>query len=1070
MKRKLMLLMTYLFIGIGLVNAQISKVTGHVTSEEDGLPVVGASILVKGTAVGTVTDIDGNFTLTNVPSSAKTLLISFIGLQSQEVAVKPVVKVVLKSDAEVLDEVVVTAYGTSTKGSFTGSASVMKADKIEKRQVSNVSNALAGAVAGVQILSNNGQPGESAKVRIRGVGSINAGTDPLYVVDGVPYDGDLSSINSADIESMTVLKDAASTALYGARGANGIIMITTKKGTSGKARVNFDAKWGVNSRAVKNYDVMTSPKNYMEKAYEAIYNGYTQTNGYPADIAHVQANKTLLSNSGGGVGYPVYTVPAGQLLIGSNGMLNPNATLGYMTEYGNWLTPDNWEDEMFQNKLRQEYNINVAGGNDKSTFYMAFGYLDDQGVIEGSGFTRFSGRLKGDYKVTDWLKVGANVNYINSESRYPGDQDSDHTASSGNAFYIANNIAPIYPMYVRGEDKQIMTLTGRPVYDYGDGKSVPGYSRAFMQIANPAGDLVYNKTNYMRDVFNTNWFAELTPIKGLTVSARFGLNVDNTRLNLLNNPYMGQSAEYNGEVVQAAMRTYGLDQQYVANYNFTLQDIHHFDITAGYDGYTYEYTELSGQGQNLYDPESEFVSNTIDKKNATGFKQTYATEGFFGRVNYSYDDKYFGNVSYRRDASSRFSPDNRWGDFWAASVAWMITREEFMKNVTWVNMLKLKASFGQQGNDDLLLPAGKYIGNIHLEKNFYPWMDQYSVMGANGIFSDGTLFAKGNKDITWETSTSYNVGLEFALFNNRLNGSAEYFARKSSDMLYNKPIAGSMGYTYIPMNVGSMTNSGFELDLSYQIFNRKNFSWDVNFNATFVKNKINELHPDLKGQLIDGSSIYEEGESMYRMYLVKYAGVDEETGEALYWAKDKDGKEYATANYSLAQTNKAGTDNLMPKVYGGFGTSIEAYGFDASIQLSYQLGGQIYDSGYRFMMAGKGEGQNWHKDIYNAWTPANTKTDVPRLNAQDSFTNALSDRWLISSNYLSINNITVGYTLPSNLVKKMFIEKLRVYFTADNVGLIAKRKGLDPRQSYTTSTNSLYSPIRTISGGISLTF
>ena len=1000
------------------------------------------------------------------PSSAKTLLISFIGLQSQEVAVKPVVKVVLKSDAEVLDEVVVTAYGTSTKGSFTGSASVMKADKIEKRQVSNVSNALAGAVAGVQILSNNGQPGESAKVRIRGVGSINAGTDPLYVVDGVPYDGDLSSINSADIESMTVLKDAASTALYGARGANGIIMITTKKGTSGKARVNFDAKWGVNSRAVKNYDVMTSPKNYMEKAYEAIYNGYTQTNGYPADIAHVQANKTLLSNSGGGVGYPVYTVPAGQLLIGSNGMLNPNATLGYMTEYGNWLTPDNWEDEMFQNKLRQEYNINVAGGNDKSTFYMAFGYLDDQGVIEGSGFTRFSGRLKGDYKVTDWLKVGANVNYINSESRYPGDQTN--TASSGNAFYIANNIAPIYPMYVRGEDKQIMTLTGRPVYDYGDGKSVPGYSRAFMQIANPAGDLVYNKTNYMRDVFNTNWFAELTPIKGLTVSARFGLNVDNTRLNLLNNPYMGQSAEYNGEVVQAAMRTYGLDQQYVANYNFTLQDIHHFDITAGYDGYTYEYTELSGQGQNLYDPESEFVSNTIDKKNATGFKQTYATEGFFGRVNYSYDDKYFGNVSYRRDASSRFSPDNRWGDFWAASVAWMITREEFMKNVTWVNMLKLKASFGQQGNDDLLLPAGKSVGGS--QKNFYPWMDQYSVMGANGIFSDGTLFAKGNKDITWETSTSYNVGLEFALFNNRLNGSAEYFARKSSDMLYNKPIAGSMGYTYIPMNVGSMTNSGFELDLSYQIFNRKNFSWDVNFNATFVKNKINELHPDLKGQLIDGSSIYEEGESMYRMYLVKYAGVDEKTGEALYWAKDKDGKEYATANYSLAQTNKAGTDNLMPKVYGGFGTSIEAYGFDASIQLSYQLGGQIYDSGYRFMMAGKGEGQNWHKDIYNAWTPANTKTDVPRLNAQDPFTNALSDRWLISSNYLSINNITIGYTLPSNLVKKMFIEKLRVYFTADNVGLIAKRKGLDPRQSYTTSTNSLYSPIRTISGGISLTF
>ena len=370
-------------------------------------------------------------------------------MQSQEVKIKPIVKVVLKSDAEVLDEVVVTAYGTSTKGSFTGSAAVMKADKIEKRQVSNVSNALAGAVAGVQILSNNGQPGEDAKVRIRGVGSINAGTDPLYVVDGVPYDGDLSSINSADIESMTVLKDAASTALYGARGANGIIMITTKKGTSGKARVNFDAKWGANSRGVKNYDVLTSSKNYLEKAYEAIYNGYVQTNGMTPQAANVAANNTLLSAGNGGVGYQIYTVPEGQLLIGSNGLLTPNATLGYTDEYGYYYTPDNWADETFRTSLRQEYNLNVSGGNDKSTFYMAFGYLDDQGVIEGSGLTRFSGRLKGDYKVTDWLKVGANMNYVNSKSNYPGDQDN--ASSSGNAFYIANKQTDILKMKIKSK-------------------------------------------------------------------------------------------------------------------------------------------------------------------------------------------------------------------------------------------------------------------------------------------------------------------------------------------------------------------------------------------------------------------------------------------------------------------------------------------------------------------------------------------------------------------------------------------------------------------------------------------
>lgn len=1066
MEKRLMLLMAYLMIGIGLATAQVSKVTGLVISEEDGLPVVGASVLVKGTTVGTVTDIDGKFTINNVPSSAKTLKISYIGLQSQEVTVKSYVKVVLKADAESLDEVLVTAYGVSTKGSFTGSAAVMKADKIEKRQVSNVSNALAGAVAGVQIQSKNGQPGESAKVRVRGVGSINAGTEPLYVVDGVPYDGELSSINTADIETMTVLKDAASTALYGARGANGIIMITTKKGVSGKARVNFDAKWGVNSRAVKNYDVLTSPKNYLEKAYEAIYNGYVQTSGMGAEAANVSANSTLLTTGNGGVGYQVYTVPSGELLIGSNGQLNPNATLGYTDRYGYYYTPDNWADEMFSNNLRQEYNLNVSGGNDRSTFYMAFGYLDDQGVISGSGFKRYSGRLKGDYKVNDWLKVGANVNYIYSESRYPGDQTQ--AASSGNAFAIANNIAPIYPLYVRGADKQIMMNGGRKMYDYGDGESTPS-DRAYMSIANPAGDLAYNKDEYLSDIINSNWFAEITPVKGLTVSARFGLNIDNTRENHLGNAYMGQSASYGGSAYQKTKRTYGLDQQYVANYTFSLDHLHNFDFTVGYDGYSYKYTYLAGSAQNLYDPESFFTGNAIDKKTTSGSQLTYATEGFFGRANYSYDEKYFANVSYRRDASSRFSKENRWGDFWAASLAWMISREKFMNNVEWVDMLKLKASLGQQGNDDILFQGGNVIADH--TKNFYPWRDQFSITGANGVFSDGTLVAKGNSDITWETSTSYNVGVDFSLFHSRLSGSLEYFGRKSSDMLYNKPVAGSVGYTYIPMNIGSMTNSGFEMDFNYKILNSKNVSWDVNFNATFIKNKINKLHPDLDGQLIDVNYIYEEGESMYRMYLVEYAGVNKETGEAMYWAKKDNGELYATANYSIAQsTNKVATQNLMPKVYGGIGTSVQAYGFDASLQLSYQLGGKIYDSGYRSLMQGKGSGQNWHKDIYKAWTPENTETDVPRLNAQDRYTYTSSTRWLTNSNYLSLNNITVGYTLPKELVRKMMLEKLRIYFAADNVALISARKGLDPRQSYTTATTSTYTAIRTISGGVSLTF
>ena len=985
-------------------------------------------------------------------------------MQTQEVAIKPKLKIVLKSDTEVLDEVIVTAYGTSTKGTFTGSASVMKADKIEKRQVSNVSNALAGAVAGVQILSDNGQPGESAKVRIRGVGSINAGMEPLYVVDGVPYDGELSSINSADIETMTVLKDAASTALYGARGANGIIMITTKKGTSGKARINFDAKWGVNSRAIKTYDVMTSPKNYIETAYQSIYNSQISL-GYSPEDANIRANKILPSEASGGLGYQVYTTAPGELLVGSNGKLNPNATLGY-SDGKYYYTPDNWADETFQNNLRQEYNLSASGGSDKGTYYFAFGYLDDQGVISGSGFKRLNGRFKGDYKLYSWLKIGANVSYVNTESRYPGDQDANATASSGNAFYIANNMAPIYPLYVRGADKQILLNNGRKVYDYGDGQST-NFSRSFMSIANPSGDLIYNKREYLSDVINANWFAEITPITGLTISARYGLNIDNTRQNEMGNAYMGQSASYGGTAYQAAIRTYGFDQQYVANYQFALKDVHHFDVTAGYDGYSYEYTLLEGSGQNLYNPESFYLGNVIDKFTIGGKKDLYSTKGFFGRVNYSYNDTYFGNVSYRRDASSRFAPENRWGNFWSASVAWMLTRESFMEDITWVNMLKFKASFGQQGNDDILYPG------VLLEKNYYPWLDQYKMTGANGTFADGTLLYKGNPDITWETSTSYNIGADFGLFNNKLNGSIEYFGRKSKDMLYNRPTAGSLGYTAVPMNVGSMTNSGVEIDLNYQIMANKKFNWSVNLNATFVKNKINKLHPDLNGKLIDSDRIYEEGESMYRMYLVDYAGVDEKTGEALYWAKDDNGNAIKTSEYSTAENYKVATDDMMPTVYGGLGTTFEAYGFDASIQLSYQLGGKIYDTGYRRLMHGgasSSAGWNWHKDIYNAWTPENPTSNIPRLNASDKYTNSASTRWLTSSDYLSINNITVGYTLPQQLVKKVMLDKVRVYFTADNVALISARKGLDPRQSYISATTALYTPIRTISGGISLTF
>ncbi|WP_430812629.1 MULTISPECIES: SusC/RagA family TonB-linked outer membrane protein [unclassified Carboxylicivirga] len=1056
MKKVLFALSIMVMVGLQAL-AQTTNITGTVTDAKDGSPIPGVSVVVRGTTVGTVTMPDGKYNLA-VPSDATNLIFSFVGMKSQDIQIagRTTINVVLESDAVDVGEVIVVAYGTSTKGSFTGSAAVVDAEVIEKRQVANVTQALSGSVAGVQVLSDNGQPGASAKVRVRGVGSINAGMEPLYVVDGIPFDGDLSSISSSDIESMTVLKDAASTALYGARGANGIIMITTKKAKAGKAMVNLNVKYGFNSRSVENYEVMTSPQNYLEKSYEAIYNAGIYNLGYTPTDAYLYANSKIMTDSEGGSGYQIYTLPDGQNLIGMNGKLNPNATLGYSDgEY--YYKPDNWEDEMFENNPRQEYNLSISGGNDKSTYYLSFNYLDDQGVINGSGFERLSGRFKGEHKVKDWLKVGANVNINNITSNYPGEQTT--TSSSGNAFFIANYIAPIYPIYVRdAETQRIVMNNGRKVYDYGDGKST-NMDRSFMSIANPAGDLTYNKTDYKMDIVNTTWFAEISPIEGLKINARYGLNVDNTRYNDLGNTYMGQSASYGGTVYQENSRTYGFNQQYVANYQFDINEDNLFDITVGYDGYTYEYEYAYASGQNLYNPELYYVNNSIDQKRGGGAKDTYATEGIFARANYSLRDTYFFNVAYRRDASSRFHPDNRWGNFYSASAAWMISNEPFMSAVPWVNMLKLKASYGEQANDA--------IGN------YYAWADQWQVTGADGIFADGTLDYKGNKDITWETSTSYNVGVDFALLSNRLSGGIEYFGRKSADMLYYAPVTGIAGYNEIPMNVGSMTNSGLEVEVAYNIVKTNDVNWMFNANATFVKNKINDLSPELNGELIDGTRIYSKGESMYRLYLVEYAGVNAETGEAEYWTTNDEGVREKTTDYSDAADHKVATDDLMPAVYGGFGTTVEFFGFDASAQLAYQLGGEIYDSGYRRLMHGgtsSDAGQNWHKDIYNAWTPENRNTDVPRLNANDRYASSTSTRWLTSSDYLSLNNVTVGYTLPSNLVSRWNIQKLRLYVSAENIGMLTKRKGLDPRQSFTSATTALYTPIRTISGGLNLVF
>ena len=991
------------------------------------------------------------------------MLVSFIGMASQEVAVKPTLKIVLKSDTEVLDEVMVVAFGTAKKSQFTGSASTIKADKIVARQTSNVSNALSGQVAGVQITSSSGQPGEKATVRIRGIGSMSASNDPLYVVDGVPFDGGIETINPQDIESMTVLKDAASNALYGARGANGVILITTKKGALGsKTKVDVDAKWGTNRRAVPNYDVMTSPAMYYETYYKSVNNAM----GGSADPAKVAANVQNF------LVYPIYNVPEGENLFTADGKINPNATLGNVYNNQYYLTPDNWYDELFdKGNLRQEYNVRVSGASQKSTYYLSAGYLDDSGIIPNSGFQRFSLRMNADYQVNNRLKIGSNISYSNAVNKTPREQEG---SSSGNLFYIANLIAPIYPLYVRDAQGNIMTDShGFTVYDFGAGE-YPGLGRPFMGNSNPASMIALDKREYTYDVFSGRAFVNLDIIKGLKATANWGIDLDNTRYTNLYNSYYGQYSTTGGIIYVGATRTFSINQQYLLTYVNSFGE-HNFDALVGFESYNYKYQNLQGSKEKLYNPNTTEIDNAISNPQTGSYTNNYATQGILARVQYNYANKYFASASFRRDASSRFHPDHRWGNFWSIGGGWLMNNEEFLKNTSWIDMLKFKISYGVQGNDNLNQVSGSGF-DMNAQHNYNYYSDHYSVADSNGAFALSMSF-KGNKDITWETSQSFNTGFDFEFFKGRLGGTVEYFQRKTTDMLYNRPVSSSLGYSTIPMNVGSMMNRGFELDVYGDLIRNKHLTWSANFNLTTVKNKILKLHPDLGGEMISGSYIYREGDSSYQMYLRKYAGVDHETGEALYYMEEKDDEGNLTGN-TVTTTNapnatRYATGDLLPSVYGGFGTTLNAYGFDFGISFAYQLGGRVYDNTYASLMHGgtsSNRGSNWHMDILDAWTPENKDSNIPRLNYNDQYTNYLSDRFLVSSDYLSINNITLGYTIPKNLTTKIGVSSLRVYVAADNVAVFSARKGLDPRQGYTTSENSNYSPIRTISGGVTLSF
>ena len=1084
MVKRLSMILAGLFLSVGIALAQ-SQVTGTVT-DENGEPVAGAGVKVVGTNTGTATNSDGHFSL-SVPANS-TLEITFLGMEPKRVKAGRNMNISLTPNDRVLDEVMVVAYGTAKKSAFTGSAAVVKAEDIGKVQTTNAVEALKGKVSGVQLTQASGQPGTQPTVRIRGIGSIKASNSPLYVVDGSPFDGDVNTIAPSDIESLTVLKEAAAAALYGARGANGVIIITTKSAANkGASAITVDAKWGSNSRQVPNYDYIDSPAGYYEAWYKGLENYAVNTWGYTQPQANAWANSHLTDDTTYGLGYNVYTVPTGQNLIGLNGKLNPNATLGrYVTNNGEtyFITPDDWTDATYRTAPPQESTVTATGSTQKSNFYASANYLDMQGITVGSQYKRFTTRLKADYQLKSWLKVGMNVNYAHYDSDQVSGEGSNE--SSGNMFSMTL-MAPIYPLYIRDKNGNIMQheASRRPLYDFGDGQ-YNGLTRPYQNKANPLASAYVDTNHSNGNTVNAVGTIDIDLPYGFRFSSTNSVYVDEARGQGSTNPWFGAYAAYNGMVDVSHGRTWSYNYQQLLKWH-QLYGKHDISAMLGHEYYRRRGYTLAGHNNNMFSNDIVELSAAVTTMAiASSSTSDYNTEGFFGQAQYNYDNRYFASASYRRDASSYFDPDHRWGNFWSLGGAWLVNKEAWF-DVDWIDELKLKASYGEQGNDNI---------------GYYNYITTYNIVNSNGSLAL-TPRQLGNSKISWEKSGEFNLGLEFSLLKSRLTGSVEYYYRKTSDMLSWFSLPASFGFTGYYDNIGDMRNTGVEFELRGDIVRTKDLTWSAYANVTTNSNKILKIADANKIMVVDGVQgysssnwYYGEGKPIYTWYMYKYAGVDQETGESLFfknvYEKDADGKTvYYDANGKVcAATDKGARPKVIgqettnstgdadeylvgdanPDAFGGFGTSFSWKGFDFGIDFTYQLGGDVYDGDYASSMTMK-RGRVLHADVLNAWTPTNKSSNIPRLQLNDRYADATSSRFLTSASYLNLQNITLGYTLPKSIVRQMGLSNVRVYCTADNVYLWSKRKGMDPRQSTSGSVSSqYYSPIRSISGGITVSF
>ncbi len=1076
-----------------------TTVSGVVISSEDGLPIAGASVKVLGTSKGVVTDVNGKYSI-SVPSEGSRLEISYVGMISRIVKSGQNVRTELDIDAAGLEEVVVVAYGTQKKTSLTGAIQSVKSEAIEMRPTSSVTTALEGTVAGVQVNSTYGAPGTDPSIRIRGVGTVNGSSSPLYVLDGVPFGGNISDLNPADIESISVLKDAASAALYGNRASNGVILITSKKGKMGKLNVSLDIKQGTYSRGVPEYD-RADARQWMELEWQNLRNSRISGNGEDAATAAAYASKNLIDEI---VYLNIFNKP-NDALFDANGKMAADASIlpGYVDDL-------DWYDFGVRAGYRQEYNINANGSNDKADYRFSAGYLDENGYLKDSGFERFSGSVALNVRPVSWFKTGLQMNASHQNlTNTNGSSDASYT----NVFMYARNIAPVYPVHLHDvtTGEYILDLFGNKQYDPGsyideNGNVILTRNQYVDRHVFYENELNYDKT--VRNTMNATAYIELNLPYGFNAIVKGNLNTRNSRNYTYNSAIIGDGK---GSLGRSKREEYSYK-----NYTFQQQltwagefGNHAVDALIGHENYSNEYNYLYGYKTNEIMPGWGNFTNFTSITSLDGADYEYKTESYLGRVRYNYADRYNVEASIRRDGSSRFHKDSRWGTFWSLGANWIISNEEFMKEYKFVNYLKLRADYGEVGND---AGAGYYAYQA-----LYT-MEQNANKGALYL----TQFP--SKNLKWETGQSWGIGVEARLFN-RWNLSMEYFDKRNKDLLFDVYLPLSSGATtsgsaesVVTKNLGTIVNRGFEVSTDVDVYKDKDWRVNVGANLTFIKNKVTKLPEQNKDGIIDGTKYIMEGRSRYDFYIYTYEGVDSKNGYSLYkfndgdaqgnsyrfeldgvkygnWEVDKTGEYVAKEikgadlqnvvvidgvpySYVSNYAKKEFHGSAIAPVYGSFNFGVTWKQLSLNALFTYQIGGKVIDYNYQSLMQAGSTPSSFHIDALKSWTVEDaTETsaiwsgDVPVLDYNiSSQVNTTSSRWLTSASYICLKNLNIGYQLPKSLVNKVQLQGVSVNVACENLFTKTARKGMNPQQTFNgTQYNYLVTP-RVFSVGLNVKF